>query len=82
LVKVDDTFEVDCIKIKIESAKVKVLQGAKRTLKIAKNLIIEVLGKEKGEQCEKILGESGFKINIISKHDDNHYWIFATRAEK
>ena len=55
------------MKIDVESAEVMVLKGAKKTLEMTKNLILEIHSKKNGEECLEILDNQGFEIEIIKK---------------
>jgi len=60
-------IQIDWMKIDVESAEVMVLKGAKKTLEITKNLILEIHSKKNGEDCLQVLKNFGFEISIIKK---------------
>ena len=60
-------LQIDWLKIDVESAEVMVLKGAKKTLEMTKNLILEIHSKKNGEECLEILDNQGFEIEIIKK---------------
>jgi FkbM family methyltransferase len=69
--------KVDWLKIDVESAEVFVLQGAKKTLQITNNVLLEVHTKENGLACEKMLKDAGFKIEIIRQTKAGIYNLHA-----
>jgi len=71
--------KIDWIKIDIETAEVKALEGAKEALKINENLLLEIHSKKNGEKCEQLLKNNGFDIKIIYKESGDYYTILATK---
>lgn len=71
--------KVDWLKIDVESAEVFVLQGAKKTLEVTDNILLEIHTKENGLVCEKILKDAGFKIEVIRQAKAEIYNVHAFR---
>lgn len=59
------------MKIDVESAEVMVLKGAKKTLELTKNVILEIHSTKNGKECLEILENNGFTIEIIKKSFHN-----------
>lgn len=71
--------KVDWLKIDVESAEVFVLQGAKKTLELTDNIILEIHTLENGQVCEKMLKNAGFKIETIRHGKSEIYNVHAFR---
>jgi len=71
--------KINWLKMDIESAEVKALEGSKNALKIIENLLLEIHSKRNGEECEQLLKNYGFDIRIISKESEDYYTILATK---
>jgi len=71
--------KIDWLKMDIESAEVKALEGAKEALKITENFLLEIHSKKNGEECERLLKNNGFDIGIIYKENEEYYTILATK---
>jgi len=72
-------LKIDWLKIDIETAEVKALEGTKEALKITENLLLEIHSKKNGEDCERLLKNNGFDIRIIYKESEEYYTILATK---
>ena len=72
-------LKIDWLKIDIETAEVKALEGTKEALKITENLLLEIHSKKNGEECERLLKNNGFDIRIIYKESEEYYTILATK---
>jgi len=71
--------KINWLKMDIESAEVKALEGSKNALKIIENLLLEIHSKRNGEECERLLKNYGFDIRIIYKESEDYYTILATK---
>ncbi len=71
--------KINWLKMDIESAEVKALEGSKNALKIIENLLLEIHSKRNGEECEQLLKNYGFDIRTISKENEDLYKILATK---
>jgi FkbM family methyltransferase len=75
--KLDDWWgegQIDLMKIDVEGAEFKVLRGAKRILRLVKNLVVELHDRERKRELEITLANYGFNFTWL---DPDH--IFGTR---
>lgn len=74
ILKQNEIDRIDVVKIDVESAEIDVLTGAKKLLKVARRIVVEVHIREydnydRFKAVEKILSENGFKVEKIQiKH--------------
>lgn len=72
---------IDLIKIDVEGAEDKVLEGAAKILDEYKpKLLIEIHGSEPWSKCERILRDNGYEFSIINRDttsEDLHFHIYA-----
>ena len=71
--------KVDWLKIDVESAEVFVLQGAKKTLEVTANVLLEIHTEENGLICERILKDAGFEIETIRHAKAQIYNVHASK---
>ena len=71
--------KVDWLKIDVESAEVFVLQGAKKTLEVTANVLLEIHTEENGLVCERILKDAGFQIETIRQAKAQIYNVHASK---
>jgi len=64
--------KIDWMKIDVETAEVNVLEGAKNSLDITNNLIVEIHSRYNGKKCKEILKNNGFNIQILTKFKDSN----------
>jgi len=69
--------KINWLKIDVESAETFVLKGAKESLKITDNILLEIHTKENGVFCEEMLKKIGFRTEIIRQKDKGFYNIHA-----
>lgn len=72
---------VDLIKIDVEGAEDKVLEGATKILdEYEPKLLIEIHGSEPWSKCERILEDHGYEFTVINRDttsEDLHFHIYA-----
>lgn len=70
---------VDWLKIDIEGAESRALQGAVKTLEKTRNVLIEIHSEQNGHDCERVLKETGFATRILHRARPDYYQLYGSK---
>lgn len=81
VVSANGIASVDWLKVDVEGNEIQVLRGAKETLRMTSNLIIEV-ASENARECMALLGEAGFRLVDTDRGERVSNWFLKSGSTR
>jgi FkbM family methyltransferase len=63
--KSQDVQRIDILKVDVEGAELEVLRGAEESLKVTRNIAMELHYEGEGEEVKDYLEKRGFKVRVV-----------------